>query len=787
MTTQEQAQPEAIRPDGVEKVTGAARYVADLARPGLLHGRLLLAGIAHARLLGIDTTAARALPGVLAVVTQDDVPDVRYGAFVQDRTLFARGTIRFEGEVVAAVAAVSAEIAEAACLLIRVELEELEPLLDPEAALADGAPLVHPEWESYEAGATVVRRGNDCAAMTSVKGDVEAGFAEAAVVVRERYATDKTHAAPIEPHLALAEWQGDAVTVWSSTQAPFGARAGVARTLQLAESKVRVVVPTLGGGFGGKCDFHFEAHAAALARAAGRPVLLQLSRRQEFLATDKTRHPITIDLETGVRSDGTITARRARIVLDGGAYTSDSLYSTELALMTAAGPYRIPNFHATSHTAYTTRTPSGSVRAPGGPQLCWAVEQHTDVLAERVGLDPVEFRRRNLVADGDTGPTGQLFRNPAAIECLERAAELAGWAEDGGGGANAGGGTARLPDGEALGVACSWWPSVPAPSGAYVKLNADGSGTIITGAQENGSGAVMALPLLAARELGMQPGQFSVLHQDTAAGPWDLGSQGSQTTINNGRAVAAAAAQVREQLLDLASDLLDVAPSDLELAAGVVRAKDAPSRSVTIAQLAAQAHGGELLLGSGSGPPPPLPEHDLSACSGRGFFGAFGSPSFTCHISRVRVDRETGVARVLEHTAVHDYGFVVNPAGARGQVEGGSLQGIGLALSEGTSYGPDGRQLNPHLLDYKLQTAADAPRFRVDFVEGSLAAGTPYGMKGVGEPPVVPPPGAVANAIARATGARVRRLPMTPERVWAAANGIDPDAAAAASGSEAGA
>lgn len=777
MATQEQAQPQAIRPDGVEKVTGAARYVADLTRPGLLHGRLLLAGVAHGRLLGIDTAAARALPGVLAVVTQGDVPDVRYGAFVQDRTLFARGTVRFEGEVIAAVAAVSAEIAEAACRLIRVELEELEPLLDIEAALADGAPLVHPEWESYQAGPTVVRRGNDCARMTSVKGDVEVGFAEADVVVHERYATDMSHAAPIEPHLALAEWQGDAVTVWSSTQAPFGARAGVARTLQLAESKVRVVVPTLGGGFGGKCDFHFEAHAAVLARAAGRPVLLQLDRRQEFLATDKTRHPIAIELETGVRSDGTITARRARIVLDGGAYTSDSLYSTELALMTAAGPYRIPNFDATAHTVYTTRTPAGSVRAPGGPQLCWAVEQHTDVLAERLGLDPVEFRRRNLLGDGDTGPTGQLFRDPAAVECLERAAELAGWGADGG--------AARLPEGEALGIACSWWPSVPAPSGAYVKLNADGSGTIVTGAQENGSGAVMALPLLAARELGMQPGQFSVLHQDTAAGPWDMGSQGSQTTINNGRAVVAAATVVREQLLALASDLLDVAPADLELAEGVVRAKDAPSRSVAIAKLAALAHGGELLLGSGSGPPPPLPEHDLSACSGRGFFGAFGSPSFTCHISRVRVDRETGVVRVLEHTAVHDYGFVVNPAGARGQVEGGALQGIGLALSEGTVYGPDGRQLNPHLLDYKLQTAADAPRFQVAFVEGSLAEGTPHGMKGVGEPPVVPPAGAVANAIARAIGARVRRLPMTPERVWAAANGIDPDGPeAAAAGSE---
>ena len=761
MTTIEQTppQPGAVRADGVEKVTGGARYVADLTRPGLLHAKLLLAGVAHARLRGIDTSAARALPGVLAVVTQDDVPDVRYGAFVKDRTLFARDVIRFEGEIVAAVAAVTAEIAEAACRLIVLDLEELPPLVDPEAALAEGAPLVHPGWQSYEADG-VVREGNACARMTSVKGDVEQGFAEADLVVHETYATDMSHAAPIEPHVVLAEWQGGAVTVWSSTQAPFGARAGVARTLQLPESKVRVVVPTLGGGFGGKCDFHFEAHAAVLARAAGRPVLLQLTRREEFLATDKTRHPITVDIETGVKSDGTITARRARIVLDGGAYTSDSLYSAELALMTAAGPYRIPHFAAESVTVYTTRTPAGSVRAPGGPQVCWAVEQHMDVLAERLGLDPVELRRRNLVRDGDSGPTGQHFREPAALACLERAAELAGWGRE-------------LPPGEALGVACSWWPSVPAPAGAYVKLEADGSGTIITGAQENGSGAVMALPLIAARELGLRPESFSLVYQDTAAGPWDLGSQGSQTTINNGRAVAAAAAEVREQLLELASDLLDVAPADLELADGVVRAKDAPSRSIAIAALAAQAAGGELLLGSGSGTPPPLPEHDLSACSGRGFFAAFASPSFCCHVSRVRVDAETGVARVVEHFAAHDYGFVLNPAGATAQVEGGSLQGIGLALSEGTVMDGEGRQRNPNLLDYKLQTAADAPRVVVALVEGSLAEGMPYGMKGVGEPPVVPPPGAVANAIARATGGRVRRLPMTPERVWAAAHGIE--------------
>jgi CO/xanthine dehydrogenase Mo-binding subunit len=720
----------------------------------MAHGKRLLAGVAHARIVRLDVTAALALPGVLAVLTQDDVPEARYGPFVRDRTLFARDVVRFEGEVVAAVAALTPEAAEAACAAIVVEYEPLEPVLDPEAALREGSPLVHPEWASYDAEPWIERSGNDCGFMTQVKGDAARALAEADVVVAERYEADMSHAVPIEPHAALAEWHGSRVTVWSSTQAPFGARAGVARTLGLAEADVRVIVPTLGGGFGAKCDFHFEAHAAALARAARRPVRLLLGRREEFTAIDKTRHPITIELETGVRADGTFLARRTRLVLDGGAYASDSLYATEIGLMLSFGPYRIPHVYGEAHTVYTNRTPAGSVRAPGGPQVCWAVEQHTDVIAERLGLDPVELRRRNLVRAGDAGPSGQRFERPAALECLEEASRLAGWGKE-------------LPDGEALGVACGWWYSVPAPSGAYVKLNADGSGTIVTGAQENGSGAVMGLALVAAEELGMRPEEFSIVAQDTDAGAFDLGSQGSQTTINNGRAVAAAAREVRGQLLALASAELEIAEADLELAEGRVRARGAPARAISIAELATKAHGGELLLGRGSGPPPPAPAHDVSGCAGRGAYSVFPSPSFSCHVAHVRVDRETGVARVLEHVAVHDFGRVLNPLGAEGQVEGGVVHGLGIALTEGTAHA-DGRQVNPHLLDYKLQTAADAPRIRVGFVEGDPAEGTPFGAKGVGEPPIIPPAGAVANAIARACGARVRRLPMSAERVWEA-------------------
>lgn len=746
-----------VRPDGPQKVTGQAIYTADMRVTGMLHGRFLYAAHPFARIRAIDVSAAQALPGVHAVITQADVPAVRYGMFVKDRTLFADGVVRFEAEIVAAVAAQTPAIAEQACAAITVQYEPLEPILDLERALEPGAALVHEQWESYDARPAVDRHRNDCGHITTLKGDPERGFDEADLVIRDSFSTDMSHAAPIEPHAVLAQWQGDRVTIWTTTQVPYPARSGVAEALQIPNSHVRIVVPHLGGGFGGKCDVHFEAHVAALARAAGRPVKLVLSRKEEFLATDKVRHPMKIELESGVRRDGTITARRARILMEGGAYVGDGLFATEIANMMVQGPYRIPHVFAESHTLYTNRTPAGSVRAPGGPQTCWAVEQHTDHIAAELGIDPAEFRRRNLVEEGDTGQTGQVLEAVSARDCLERALELSGWGKE-------------LPANEGMGLACGWWFTLAAPSGAYLKLNPDGSATIITGAQENGSGAVMALPLLAAAELGMRPTDFGILYQDTDAGPWDLGSAGSQTTANNGRAVVASAQVIKRKLLELAAAELEIDPADLELTDGSVRVRGLPSRSLTIKQLAAQSHAGELLLAEGSGPPPPLPAHDLSGCAGRLDYAAFGAPSFFAVVAHVHVDPETGVVRVREITAVHDVGRLVNRVGAEGQVEGGVLHAVGMALLEGSPY-EGGRQRNPHLLDYKLQTSVDAPPIKVAFVERpSGEGGGPGGLKAVGEPPVVAPAGAIANAVRAATGRSVRSLPMTPPRVWEAIN-----------------
>jgi CO/xanthine dehydrogenase Mo-binding subunit len=745
----------AIRADGPEKVTGSGRYAADLTMTGMLHAKLRYAGVASGRITRLDTARARAIPGVFAVLTQADVPDVRYGPFVKDRTLFAHDVVRYEGEIVAAVAALTPEIAQAAADAIELEIEPLPYVGDVEAAMEDGAPLVHEEWAAYGADEDVERDRNVASFSSIERGDVDAAMAAADEVVRTRLVADASHAVPIEPRAIVAQWQGEKLTVWSSTQVPFDTRSGIAETLELPESRVRVIVPHLGGGFGGKCGFHQEAHVAALARKAGRPVRLLFSRREEFLVPDRRREEMVFELETGVMRDGTMVARRGKVVIDNGAYTADAAFFPQLAAMHVAGPYRIPNVAITSHLVYTHRQPSGSVRAPTAPQACWALEQHIDEVARAVGLDGLELRRRNVLGTGDEGPSGQVYDVIGARDCLEQAAALAEYGKE-------------LPEDEAIGIAIGWWPSFPAASGAYVKLNADGSGVIVTGAQECGTGAVMALRQLAADELGMAPEDFTLLYQDTDAGPYDMGATGSQTTFNNGRAVLIAADEVALQLRRMTAEELEAAPEDIELVDGHARVVGSPGRQVAIADLAARAQEGELLLGRGSGAPGDAPGLRGSTCIGDLGMAAWVAPQFSSHAVHVRLDRDTGVARVLAVSAAHDSGTILNPLGAEGQVEGGVLMGIGQALSEGTRYDDEGHQRNAMLLEYKLQTIMDAPPIRIAWVQNAAQDGGPHGAKGLAEAPNVTTAAAIGNALAQIVGRHVPQLPMTPERVWEA-------------------
>jgi len=744
-----------VRQDGKEKVTGSGRYTADLSFTGMAYAKFRYADHSHAKISSIDTSKARALPGVVAVVTQSDLPDVRFGAFVRDRYLFAKDVVRFEGEIVAGVAALTEEIATEAARLIEVEYEPLPVVTDFVAAMEPGAPLIHPDLESYDKDENIVSNGNTMAYHTIVKGDADAAMATADVVVKGRYVSDASQGVPIEPRAVVAQWQGDKVTIWSSTQVPYAARAGVAQTLAIPESDVRVVVPLLGGGFGAKCDLHFEAQVAALARAAGRPVRLVFSREEEFKVIAQRREGIAMEFETGVNRDGHLVARRASLVLDKGAYSGEGGFLGGMAAMHACGPYQIDHIAVEAHLNYTNNQPSGSVRAPTAPQTCWGLEQHMDEVAAAIGMDPVELRRRTLIEEGAEGPTRQVFEKVGVRDTLERAVEMIGYGGD-------------LPDDEAIGVAVGWWPCMAAPSGAYVQMNGDGSATILTGAQENGSGAVMAMPLFVGQELGIDPKDISMRYQDTDVAPWDMGSCGSQTTFNSGRAILAAAQEVRDQLLDAAAGQLEADREDLELAAGVARVKGSPERSVAIADLV-----GEIgtVHGKGSGEVPEAPAGDTGGCVGRLGNETFLAPQLITQAAHVKVDRETGVVRVLRVAAAHDSGRILNRLGADGQVLGGVMMGIGLALSEGTMLDDQGRQRNPHLLDYKLMTCSDAPAIDIDWIQYDSVG--PRGSKGVGEPPQVPTAGAIANAISKVLGRQVRMLPMTPERVWEAARGAE--------------
>ena len=738
-----------VRSDGHGKVTGSGQYTADLSLTGQAVAKFRYADHSHARVLRVDVSKARALPGVYAVITHDDVPEVKYGGMVQDRYLFAKDIVRFEGEIIAAVAAMNDEIAKLAVSLIEVDYEPLPAISDFVASMDPSSALIHEDWETDGRADELGSNRNTLGYSTIVKGDADAAMAKADHIVTGRYTTDPVQGVPIEPRAVIAQWQGNKVTVWSSTQVPYAARAGVATTLQIPQSDVRIVVPLLGGGFGAKCDFHFEGHIAALARAAKRPVKLVFTRHEEFFAIGHRREGMLIELETGVMNDGTLVARRARLVLDKGAYCGEGGFFAQMAAMHACGPYVLDTVNVHSFLNYSNNQPSSSIRAPTAPQVCWALEQHMDAVARTIGMDPVALRMKTLIEEGAEGPTRQVFDYVGMKDSLAKAVEMIGYGQP-------------LPDDEAIGIACGWWPCFAVESGAYFKLNHDGTGTIVTGAQENGTGSVMAMPKFVAEELGMDPKDISILYQDTDAAPWDMGSSGSQTTFNSVRAVLAAAAEVREQLLDAAADALEAAREDLEFAGGSVSVKGTPSKAVTIAELAAAG----TFHGKGSGPLPESPAVQAEGCVGRLGMESFLAPQVFTHAVRVKVDRDTGVVRIVQVAAAHDSGAVLNPVGANGQVYGGVVMGIGQALSEGTILDKDGKQRNPGLLDYKLVTCSDAPPIDIEWVGRFTPDAGPRGSKGIGEPPSVPTAGAIANAIANVIGAPVCALPMTPERVW---------------------
>ncbi len=735
------------RIDAPGKVTGSAVYAADFALPGMLYGKVFRSAEPHARLVRLDTTRAASIPGVRAVVTAADAADVRYGAAVKDEPVFASDVVRYVGQPVAAVAAVTLEAAEAALAAIEAQYEPLPPVLDLAAALAPGAPLVHEGWRDYTAIPILQRDGNVCNRARIVVGDVERGWVEADHVFEQRFTTAMVHQGYTEPRAAVAAWDSSGqVTVWSNTQLPFDVQATLADILATVPSKVRIIVPGVGGGFGGKLRIGVEHFAALLARKSGRPVKVMTTSEEELVAA-YPRQGTVIELKTGVTRDGRLTARQGRIYFDTGAFAGSGPGVASVATMVLAGPYRTPNLHLEGYAVYTNKTNCGSYRAPSGPQSNFAVESQMDIIADALGIDPLELRLRNIVHEGDEGPTGQVLSAVGLEECLRRAADAIGWPDR------------RPGPGRGKGLAIGWWTTTGGSSGVYVKINPDGSVTLNTGAVEIGTAALTGAAQVLAEALGVDLADITVISGDTFSTPFDFGAQGSRTAFAVGNACRAAAAELQRKLFELAAAHLKTSEDGLELRDKHVVG---PGGRVTLAELARQsqvAGGGMIAHGTFIAPGT---AYDTKRVEGHAY-PAFHSPSFHAHAVDLSVDAETGEVTIHKYVVAQDVGFALNPTYIEGQIEGGVAQGLGQTLSEEIVY-RDGRVLNANLTDYKMPTTLDVPRIESILVEHPGHVG-PFGAKGVGEPPNIEPPAAVANAIAAAVGTRITALPITAERI----------------------
>jgi CO/xanthine dehydrogenase Mo-binding subunit len=738
------------------KLTGRAVFVDDIHRPGMLHAALLLSPRAHARMVSIDTSAASALAGVRCVLTGADVPHL-FGAFVKDETVLAHDRVRWFGEPVAAVAADDLATARAAVDLIAVVYEDSPAVMDTQAALAPGAPVLHPGFAGYERRRTLPLGPNLCAETLIVEGDVDAAFARCDVVVEGTFVTQAQVHCYLEPCGAVAEVDDRGkITIWSPCQSVFRVQATVSEAMGLPMSRVRVVATMVGGAFGGKSDVTVQPAAALLAMRTGRPVKLVLSRNDDFLAM-RTRHPARIRMKTGAMNDGTLVARSVDLTLDGGAYAEDSGAVLGFALLMARGPYRIPAVRCAGRAVYTNRLRAAGFRGYGNPQVTFAGEAQIDDIAARLGLDPVAMRLANAVRTGDRWVGGQEIASCGLTECLERVRDASR-------------ASTRPPPGpgrrRGIGVAAIAHICGILSTSAVLRVLEDGTLTLNTGAVDLGEGSDTALAQICAEALQVPVDRVNFANPDTDGSPYNWSTGGSRVTYMVGRAVVGAADEVRTRLFAHAAEMLECAEIDLELRpGGRVGIAGVPGREVSFRAISGRAHwavGGPIIgtsavmfEGGGFDPKRTVVSGDT--------IGRLGTFIFGAQAVEVEVDEATGEATVLEVWSAHDVGRAINPQAVEGQIQGGVAQGLGYALVEDLVYDGE-RPANPSLADYKVPGALDLPPIRAIIVEHPEPTG-PFGAKGVGEPPVIGVAPAVRNAIAAATGLRLAELPMTPERI----------------------
>jgi len=739
--------------DGAEKVTGRTRYLHDLALPRMLHGSVLRARYPHARIVKIDVSRARALPGVVAVITGDGVEQHPFG-FARDHLALKLGKVRCIRDEVAAVAAETPEVAEEALRLVEVEYEELPGVFDPREALRPGAPLIH---EEQGTNLTTLR-------YQFTHGDVDRAVADAAAVVDDEYRLNFVTPACLETMIAIADWDAEGrLTMWSTTQVPFLYQRDLAAALGVTGDRVRVIQPPVGGNFGRGLDLYpIDIIAALLARQARRPVKVEFDRLEEFIACP-TREPCSIRLRTAAAADGRLLARDAHVTIDSGAYVSWGSTTPYVMLATVAGLYRCPAVRFDTTIVYTNNPYSGSMRGYGNLESTFAVESQMDELADRLGLDPLEIRRRNAIKPGEVNPQGFQITSCAMTECLEAVAdEIArnppplrpGWRRGLGYAAmfHVGGG-ARIYRSDGC--------------GAIVKLDDFGKVTLVTGASEIGQGSETVLAMIVAETLGVPLDRVDVVNSDTAVKPWDVGAHASRTTFIAGNAARQAAQKVRAELLAMAAAQLEEPVERLELRDGWVVVQGEPARRLPYDRVVRAGHlreGGRILVAEAFyDPPTVMLDKDL-----RGNVSA--SYGFAAQAVLLDVEEQTGRIAVRRIVSAHDVGRALNPLAAEGQIHGGIHMGLGYALAERLVV-ERGQVLTSSFMDYAILRADDMPEIVVRFIESVDTEG-PFGAKGLGESGAIPVSAAVANAVKRAVGVRFTELPITPACVQPALSAL---------------
>jgi CO/xanthine dehydrogenase Mo-binding subunit len=725
------------RVEGELKVTGKAQYSADLPLPDTLWGRCLRSPVPFAKIKRIDTSKASRAPGVKAVLTGFDVPGLRIGRCIYDTPVLADGLVRFIGEKVAAVAAQTKAQAEAALELIEVEYEELEPLLDPVAALNDGAVQLHPYLLSYKGLPVPVEKpGNMFAYLRWGKGNVEAGFKQADLIVENTFTTQVTHQSYLEPHACVANTRADgSADIWSCSKTPFAVRGQLSNCIGIAKEKLVFHPMHIGGDFGGKGGFMDVAVAYFLSKKAGMPVKVVMDYTEELTAGNP-RHPSIIKVRTGVKKDGTIVAHHLDFLFDSGAYASMKPAGYLIGASTCAGPYKIANCLIEERMVYTNKIPCGHMRAPGDPQGFFANESQLDIVARKLGMDPSEFKRKNMLHDGDETPTGGHISHIRGDEALDKAIQLAGYRK------------AKAKN-IGRGLAFSEWSPSGGEGNVFVTIEEDGKVKIISPVVDQGAGVLTVIVEVVGEELQTPADEIELKQVDSTIVPSDGGVGGSRATRVYGNASYEAGTKAREELFHFAAQALEVDPKELSLDSGAVQHKPT-KRKMSFAEVV-KFKGAPIYV--------------------RGYYKSTEKShdaSVSAQIAEVHVDPETGQVTLRNMISAHSTGKVINPLMHQGQVEGGVVFGLGYALTEEVMFDDGGKITTSNLGEFKIPNITDIPPLKTVVMENVPAGPGPYNSLAIGEVANTPTAAAVANAVADACGVRITDLPVTSEKVYRA-------------------